>query len=631
MCRFDHLRLVIACGVSLLALALQCASAGAADALRLVEQGQPVCSIVVSKSPTPAAQLAALELQFHVLKITGAQLPIRTDDSPTAGRRILVGDSAAAAELGFRGDDLAPQEYCVAFRPDTLVLIGRDWRPGDAATERKGRPMVGGDTLEQARHQINYWKTVGCTDRDAGNLQLPGLYDDQGTYLATCDFLERHCGVRWYGPGEIGAVIPERSTLTVAGDDVRRAPALKQRNALASGNWPFMKNQWGEVSPEQIQLHWRRLRLIGERWACNHTFHRQTVHSTFRDREYQCRNLRGYGSQLCYTNRKLIEQVAQMARDYFDGQGELPEGWKALGDYFALVPDDNSNFCQCQNCKALLAQGQKLKTGYFNSGEASVYWFTFVNEVAREVRKTHPDKYIATLGYWLYAIPPDFNLEPNVSIAPCLGTCAFSANPVVRDSDLELYQNWFPKTQAPMFMWVYFHHPMEPALIQGWKCFPNVMVHQTADNMRRFVGDKVRGIFVCGEQDQLEHYVMVKLWDNAELDVDQLLDEFFRLYFGAAAEPMKRFYLRLEQIACDPANYPASTRTKYSTDWRTVAWEHLGTAERVQELGALIAAAEGQVTTPRERQRVALWRHAFWDWIVAGREQYLAEQKLTKP
>ena len=630
MYRIDRILLTIACGVNILALASSCDRAGAADALRLVDQGQPACSIVIARDPTPAARLAALELQYHVLKSSGAELPITTDEQPITGRRVLVGDSAAAQALGFRGDDFAPQEYCVAFRPDTLVLIGRDWRPSDAEPELKGRSTTD-EALTQSRRPINYWKVVGYPDRDEGDIQLPGLYDDQGTYLAACDFLERHCGVRWYGPAEISVIIPQRPTLTATGDDVRRAPALKHRGALASGNWPFMKNQWGEVAPEQIQLHWRRLRLGGERWACNHTFHRQTINTTFRDREYQCRNLKGYGSQLCYTNRKLIEQVAQMARDYFDGQGDLPEGWKALGDYFAMVPDDNSNFCQCQNCKALLAQGEQLKTGYFNSGEASVYWFTFVNAVAREVRKTHPDKYIATLGYWLYAIPPDFNLEPNVSIAPCLGTCAFLANPIVRESDLQLYQNWFPKTQAPMFMWIYFHHPMEPALIQGWKCFPNVMVHQTAEISRRFVRDNVRGVFVCGEQDQLEHYVMVKLWDNPELDVDQVLDEFFQFYFGAAAKPMKGFYLRLEQIASDPANYPASTRNRDSTDWRAVAWEHLGTADRVQELGELIAAAEAQAATPPDKQRVALWRRAFWDWIVAGREQHLAAPAQAQP
>jgi hypothetical protein len=147
---------------------------------------------------------------------------------------------------------------------------------------------------------------------------------------------------------------------------------------------------------------------------------------------------------------------------------------------------------------------------------------------------------------------------------------------------------------------------MEPALIDKWKCFPNVMVHETARTMQRFIRDGVRGIYECGEQDQLEQYVMAKVWDDPALAVDALIGEFFRLYFGAAAEPMKRFYLRLEQIACDPANYAAPYYHPDGIDWKKAAWERLGTAERMQELGTFIAQAEKLAATGPEKQRVAL-------------------------
>jgi Domain of unknown function (DUF4838) len=137
---------------------------------------------------------------------------------------------------------------------------------------------------------------------------------------------------------------------------------------------------------------------------------------------------------------------------YFDGKGELPEGWKASGDFFAIVPDDNINLCQCQACQDLLRQGRTRKTGFFSSGEMSDYWFSFVNAVARQVRQTHPDKYIATLAYWNYALPPSFDLEPNVSVAPCLHTCYYPVHPELRDNDLQLYEDWRKKTQAPMFL-----------------------------------------------------------------------------------------------------------------------------------------------------------------------------------
>ncbi|MBX9651976.1 DUF4838 domain-containing protein [bacterium] len=606
-------------------------SASGGDTYRIVDNGKPSCSIVTEENPTPAARLAALEIQFHVFKSTGVEIPIHTDKDRGAARQIMVGESERTRELGFKGSDFKEQEYAIARRGDALVLIGRDWHHSDAEKELQGIPMSGGDTLPQTRHRIHYWKAVGYPERDRGEIELPGVYDDQGTCLATYDFLERYLGVRWYGPNQIHVVIPKHESLDIEIKDIKRSPALKLRCGLAAGNWPFMQRQWGSVAEGQVPLFWRRLRLGGERWSCNHTFHRQTVSTVWKNPEYQCKNPAGKGSQLCYTNRKLVEDTAQMARDYFDGKNNLPAGSKALGDYFAIVPDDNSNFCNCKECRSLLKQGSSHHSGCFNSGDASNYWFSFVNAVAREVRKTHPNKYIATLGYWLYALPPDFELEPNVSIAPCMITCAFPPNQIAESNDMGMYRQWLTKTKSPMFMWVYYHHPMEPALIENWKCFPHIMVHATSSYMREFISNGLRGMFVCGEQDQLEFYVMTKVWDDPDAPVDTIIDEFFHLYFGAASTPMKKFYLRLEEIACDRTNYPPESQKMDSTKWRMVAWKNLGTAERMEELGALMVEAEKLAMTPEEKERVVLWRHAFWDWMAEGRQEYLATTAKTSP
>ncbi len=588
-------------------------------AFEIARDGKPSCSIVIAKNAAPAARLAALELQSHFLRISGAEVPVRTDGEPVEGRRILVGDSAAAVALGFRGADFKPQEYLIAFRPETLVLIGRDWEDTEANRKVEGRPMEG-DSYAALRHKVDYWKAVGLPTRSSGEMELPGIYDDQGTCLAAYDFLERFCGVRWYGPGGLHVITPLELVVSVSGQDVRRSPGLKYRGALSSASWPFLRGQWGEFTPQQLQLYWRRIRQGGERWAGNHTFHQETIKSFFTDPEYQCQNPKGKGSQLCYTNPKLISKVSQMARDYFDGKGGLPAGWKATGDYFAIVPDDNMNLCTCDACQALLKKDPSRRTGFFSSGEMSDYWFTFVNAVAREVRKTHPDKYVATLAYWEYALPPSFAIEPNVSIAPCLHTCYYPVHPAMRDNDLRFYRQWQEKASGPMFLWVYYHHPMEPALIEKWKCFPHVMVHETANAMRMFINDGVRGIFECGEQDQLEQYIMVKLWDDPKLNVDAAIDEFFRLYFGNAGGSMKKFYLRLESIACDLANYPKPYMRSNGIDWKKVAWEKLGTPERMQELGQFLASAESAATGDLEQKRMANWRAAFWDWMRQGQQ-----------
>lgn len=603
-----------------LSASVQLVSAQELERFALVREGKPACTIIIAEKPTPSARLAALELQCHVLKITGVEIPIANAGQPVEGRRILVGESLATRQLGLRSADFKPQEYLLAFRPQTIILMGRDWEDTEANRKVEGR-SIAGETLQALRHRIDYWQTVGCPARSVGEIELPGVYDDQGTCLAAYDFLERHCGVRWYGPSEINIVIPSRASLEVAGSDLRRSLALKHRSALPGGNWPFLHGQWGDFTPDQVHLYWRRIRQGGERWADSHTFYRETIQAVLNDPDYQCQNPKGRGSQLCYTNPKLVDRVARMARDYFDGKGELPAGWKAMGDYFAIVPDDNMNLCNCAACKALRDKGQTRQTGQFGSGEMSDYWFSFVNAVAREVRQSHPDKYIATLAYWAYALPPTFALEPNVSVAPCLHTCYYAIHAEMKENDLQFYRQWQEKSKAPIFLWVYYHHPMEIAQIQKWKCFPNIMVHETAKSMRMFIRDGVRGIFECGEQDQLEQYVMAKVWDDPNADVDALIEEFFRLYFGPAGKPMKRFYLRLEEIACDPKNYPPPYHRRDGIDWKSVAWKRLGTAERMQELGVLVSQAEALAATETEKKRVALWRNALWEWMRQGRKQ----------
>lgn len=600
-----------------------------ASGMDVVVEGRPACSIVIAESATPAARLAAWEIRTHIFTISGVDLEIRSDREPVEGNQILVGESAATRRLGYRGADFAAQEYLVALRSNVVILIGRDWEGSESNRREQGYGTSAG-SLSETRHTIDYGKAVGRPNPGLDRFELPGLYDDQGTCLAAYDFLERHAGVRWYGPGASDVIAPKRRTLSVQGPDVRRSPALRHRSALPGGHWPFLRQQWGEFSQEQVFLYWRRIRQGGERWAGNHTFHRETIKTAFTNAEYQCQNPKGLGSQLCYTNPKLIEQVSGMARDFFDGKGSLPSGWRAMGDYFAMVPDDNMNLCGCDSCRKLLLGREDRKTGQFSSGEMSDYWFTFVNAVAREVRKTHPDKFIATLAYWAYSLPPSFPIEPNVSVAPCLQTCYFPVNETVRTHEMGWYQAWRARTGAPMFLWVYYHHPMEPALIDRWKCFPQVTLHRTAAIMRSFIKDGVRGIFECGEQDQLEQYVMAKVWDDPDVQVGDIVDEFFRLYFGPAGEPMKRFYLRLEEVASDPANYPPPYSRPSGIDWRNVAWEKLGTAERMAEFGSLIDAASGRAETPLEKQRVNRWRLAFWEWMKEGREQFLAKAPASR-
>jgi hypothetical protein len=47
----------------------------------------------------------------------------------------------------------------------------------------------------------------------------------------------------------------------------------------------------------------------------------------------------------------------------------------------------------------------------------------------------------------------------------------------------------------------------------------------------------------------------------------------------------------------------------------------------MEELGSPMAQAEKLAGTETEKQRVALWRTALWEWMRQGRKQHLATRR----
>ncbi|MBW7988661.1 MAG: DUF4838 domain-containing protein [Planctomycetes bacterium] len=586
--------------------------------ITLVNEGRPSASIVVAQNPTPSARLAALELQYHFRKITGAIVPIRTDREEITGPRILVGQSKQTNALGIKGADFKSLEYLIQFRPDTIILIGRDWQDTQENRKELGRDTYG-RTIQSSRHQIDYHKATGQAGQGAKPITLPGFFDDQGTCYAAYHFLEKFCQVRWYGPAELNVVMPSQKTLTVRGGEIRRSRDLKHIHALGGG-WPIIKVQWDSPNGDELNLYWRRLRIGGEKWAGNHAIWTKTVREVFNNPEYQAKG-RGSGSQLCYTNPKLVQDVARVARDYFDGK-ELRDGFKAMGDYFAVVPDDNYSWCKCEKCRRILdiSEEDKRGEGLFSNARNSYYIFNFVNEVAKEVRKTHPHKFIVALAYSSYTYPPKgLELEPNICVAPCLQICYGYDKKTYYENDLAIYRAWLEEGDRPLYLWNYFHHPMEPAVIGKWNCFPCFMPDVISREIKRYYKDGIRGVFLCGIGQQLDYYLYTQTAFDVDTDYKELVDEFFTLYFGGASKPMKTFYYRISEINREEAVVGTS---------REKSWAMLGTPERMKELGVYIDEAVKLAGTDIEKRRVETWKKGVWEYMKAGHHQfYLRENQ----
>ena len=593
--------------------------------------------ILLDESPTVSSAFAARELQYHIKKSMGFELPICKGELPANKQPICVGESNFTRQLGLSTSEFEDQEYVIRISKSCVILAGKD------QIITTGKVNLGNDIIfgqENTSSLFEYGKANGESTLE--QVYIPAMYELQGTCYAVYDFLERFLGIRWYGPHPDNIVIPGHASLLLPPVSIKRSLAIKYRGGYVNAEATMMKDLYFHATPEMCQLFARRLRVGGEKWACNHSFtsfmdryltkskEESELHEVYRPEFFAVGQRKGE-RQLCYTNEALIAQVAQDACDYFDGK-PLKGRQVALGDYFALVPHDNANWCKCENCQKLLEKDKDYRQGeHFSSGTGSDYLFNFANEMAKLVKQKHPDKNIATLAYWVYAyIPKDVQLESNISVAPCLQPRNYWA-PKIRENDIRLYKEWInesKQSKRPIYLWNYYCFPTERGDILGFNVFPGFSVHLLAEQVKMYAEDGVRGVFLCGVGEQLDYYMTMKLYDDPEQDIDTLLNEFFTSYFGNSAAPMQKFYAAIEKRYNDPNSYPAEVRTRdeqFHQD-EEQAWKYLGTEEVMDELEGYIAKARKKARTEMEKKRVESWAVGIWDYMVKGREQYLSKQ-----
>ncbi len=618
----------------------------AAVTVTLAQAGKPAATLVIAKQPTRVAQFAAYELQWHLKQITGGDFSIVHDNQAVQGLAILVGDSQPVRALGIQPDQLEKQEYLIRITPEALVLVGRD---------------------KDDRGSVQYDQTPNPQTLDT----WPGIWDERGTMYAVYDFLERYCNVRWFTPTEFGTDCPRQATLTVTGSRVQRAPFMKYRYAAypASENYDQYTGLWPAGSSgfqkweaaAYPELHRRfagggyalakrgwnllfrlRHREGGEPCPGNHSLYgyyrrfwaaEKGQEPLFEGRhaDWFARGYEGQPPQMCYTSRGLVEQVAKDACEFFETGTNYP-GAQAGGDCFCVEPMDNDQFCKCANCQSWLT-GRDADSPFFTNGRHSDYFFQFVNAVAKLVGPKHPDKHIVCLAYMTHGAPPQkLKLEPNVLVQYCFACNRLNFGRASYEHEVDLLQQW--RQEYPgrtLYLWLYYTFPVEVANNGKFHCFPGFFARAVGEQFALFRQYDYRGAFHCGYGQEVEAYITYRLMDDPSLNVDTLLDEYFTRQYGPAAGPMRKFYDAVEQAYGNPANYAeaiASGKIEgHHHQTEEVAWGYLGNAKRMETLGRLMDQAQAAAQTPEQQQRVTLFKLGVWDYMTAGRRQYVEHVK----
>jgi len=504
----------------------------------LVENGQPRAEIVISEKPTRMQRVAVHEFRQQIEKISGAKLPIVTQPSGNAVK-VFIG---ASDSCPVKAEGLEDGAYRIASGADWLVLIG-----DDADFEPAG-PFARNNS-DIPRAQAEWEKIVGAPY----GLPNPGLYkhrtkitldgetlevwglDERGSFNAVTAFLQR-LGTRWYLPGELGEVLPTMKTIELPKLDetVRPDFALRQFNfrfatcGPATALWAM---RLGIRNDERLQIAHGMANMTNRQAvfaAHPDWFAIYGGKPDFKPGDSKC--------QLCYSNDELFRETVRYAR--------------ALLDTFhfesvsIMPPDGYTSICQCEKCQG------KDSTERNERGLLSDYVWDFVNRVAKEIGKTHPNAKVLNCAYGTYTLPPlkIDKLESNVLVGIVGGRRPINKGGVKTEGESApeaLRAAWATKTANPIINFENY-----PFTDRGWY-LPSFTADSLGDTVKATKGmsqgediwltirndfDKV-GV---GFNHFLVYFTARAYWSGHEPEA--ALREYCRLFYGPAETEMLSFF-----------------------------------------------------------------------------------------
>lgn len=533
--------------IAFLAIACLGIVSRAVVALDLVQDGQPLATIVVPDGADEFVRKAAGWLQEYVRKSTGAELPIVIAGKQGRGALISLGPTKLAAAAGVSAEGLKWDGCRLVVKGRTLFLIGRD------------TPGVGRRTYLGAK----------------------------GSARAAVQFLERFVGVRWYIPSPEGEVVPKHKSLSVPDDlNVTSTPAF----AFGHGRYLY-----GAGTPASLASNFRTSIRIYTRGG--HTWNTWVPYAKYKDTHPEYFAMIGgkrspsRHNHLCATNPEVKQLLLKGLTDAF-AQGYE---WAQLGQSDGYQP------CRCPKCEALDTyttggKGRKRKWAFGHASDSDHPCERILvphKWLADQCRERYPARTVHLLVYGPTTWPSKkFARWGDNVVAEVCGPTP------------EKLAAWKDKVRA-MTVYVYYWGYYHPAGI-GPKFGPR----QIADEIRMLHDHNVIGVYYCGggEDWGLEgpaYWTAGRMMGDPSLDPEALVEEYCNGLYGKAAPTMLRFfntlYAALEQ---EVPQLPGVSRaeTEYATRYPPTL---------LLRLEKLLRAAEAHADTPRAKGWVRLTRDAF--------------------
>lgn len=356
--------------------------------------------------------------------------------------------------------------------------------------------------------------------RDKIFLNYPSV---SSAYGAAAQFLRSFCGVDFFAPAELGRNAEKKDFIKIPQGDFFVKPSFIASRIQLGGVQKYAKEQ----------SEWSKIHSVegGEYLNFSHNlnkiFHQDLIKVN-----------REYFSEISRPNGKLAYDAN--AQPNFVNAATVDFAIESVLAAFDSNPKMNMYSLGIKDTQLVDGRKQTLdfKRGYFRGfPNWTDLIFDFTNKVAKRVGEKYPNKFIGCLAYLICEDSPNFDLEKN--IVPFLTTDRanyFDKN--FKEQDFLLLEKWNKRTGNLKGVYDYFYG--SPYI------FPREMGDYVYQGLKKAASENFNLYFAESYPkwgyDAKKLWVLTRLLSDVSQKPEELENEFYKNYYGVAAENMREFF-----------------------------------------------------------------------------------------
>ena len=575
--------------------------------------------IVLDAKAPKATAFAASQLQEFLSQILGKEIPIVS--APGKKHNIYVGASSFALKNGVDVNTLPRDGFIIKTAGSDIIIAGRDDSKKDPLQALKG-----------------------------------GVWDqhyERSSLFAVYDFLERFANVRFYFPGELGTIVIKRPSLAIPECNIFERPDfLYRKYSLYWDGAYFGQNDNGIRRHPLKTLNYYRMRMETFYLPSNHGLTRFNLLDRYAktNPEYFAMTDTGarriskegmFAGHICWSS-PVTEVIYQDIKAYLTGRPPKERGmyfrnkpnWNFITfrkPFVDVMPQDGFFACRCKKCQS--------RFDYKMPDYANDVVWGHVIDWANRLKKENIPGTLTMMAYFPYRAVPKVPFPDNIIVMVAdTGPWNDGGTPSARGAGLASGRDygiaaWHKQTGRKVWTWNYTYKTHGNAL-------PGIPAPSPLAVGRYYktIAPDVFGAYLASNCDRFSYYAMNYYifgriaWDNS-VDYKKIMDEFYKLMFGAAASEMQKLfeefeYLWIRKVIGRVVDTPVGPVN--SIPGENELWNKLFSPEKQKAFHKAFDAARAKVGKDSlEARRIELFRSEFMGPMEVESKRYLARNRAV--